>query len=141
MGFGQAIKSVYSNYAKFSGRATRSEFWWFYLFYVIVLVVLNFIDGLLGWKYGSYSFDVTNNGEVTHYSSGGVVGVLYTIFYLATLIPFLALIARRLHDAGHSGLWIIWGALLCCVGWIILIIFWCQPSQPGDTKYGPQPVT
>jgi len=139
---GQAVRSVYSKYAQFSGRASRSEFWWFYLFYVIVVAVLMIIDSLLGWQYGSYSFDYTNNGEIRHYESDGFIGVLSTIFWVVTLIPFLAVIARRLHDAGHSGLWIIWGYLLtfvCFVGTIILIVFWCQKSEPGDTKYGAHP--
>jgi len=61
-----------------------------------------------------------------------------------TLLPLLAVMARRLHDAGHSGLWIIWGYLLafiCLIGFIILVVFWCQKSEPGDTKYGPHPAS
>lgn len=141
MGMSQAVKTVYSKYASFSGRASRSEFWWFYLFYVVVVLVLNFVDSILGWQYGSSSFDVTMNDTVNHYTVGGV-GILATIFGLLTLLPMLGVMARRLHDSGHSGLWIIWGYLLsiaCCIGFVILIVFWCQKSEPGDTKYGPQP--
>ena len=138
---GAAVRSVYGNYATFKGRAARSEFWWFYLFYVVVAIVLTVIDALLGWQYGSSTFDVTMNGELTKYTFGGA-GILTSIFGLVSLLPMLAVMARRLHDAGHSGLWIIWGYLLafvCLIGFIILVVFWCQKSEPGETKYGPQP--
>ena len=138
---GAAVRSVYGNYATFKGRAARSEFWWFYLFYVVFAIVLTVVDGLLGWQYGSSTFDVTMNGELTQYTFGGA-GILTSIFGLVSLLPMLAVMARRLHDAGHSGLWIIWGYLLafvCLIGFIILVVFWCQKSQPGETKYGPQP--
>ncbi len=137
MGFGQSIRTCFSKYATFSGRASRSEFWWFYLFLVIVGIVLSVIDNVTGLTMGSSTFTVNE----TVYDAGGV-GILSSIFSLATILPFLAVAARRLHDAGHSGLWLIWGFLLsflCLIGLIILIVFWCQRSQPGETKYGLPP--
>lgn len=135
----ESIKTCFSKYATFSGRATRSEFWWFYLFLVIVSFVLSIVDNALGWQIGTSTLTVND----TLYDVPGV-GVLSSLFSLATFLPLLAVGARRLHDAGHSGLWLIWGALLtplCLVGLIILIVFACQNSQPGDTKYGPHPTT
>ena len=48
MSYMEAIKSGYSNYAKFNGRASRSEFWWFFLFYAVVIFIVNFIVDLTG---------------------------------------------------------------------------------------------
>ncbi len=137
MGPGQAVKSVFSKYATFKGRATRSEFWWYYLFLVVVGLILFGIDSITGLTYGSSTMTIND----TVYDVQGA-GILSSIFWLVTLLPTLAVMARRLHDAGHSGLWIIWGYLLafvCLIGAVILIVFWCQKSEPGDTKYGPHP--
>ena len=76
MDFVQAIKSCLGQYATFSGRAKRSEFWWFFLFQVLVMVAAS----MLG--------DVING-----------------IASLALLLPALAVGARRLHDIGRTGWW------------------------------------
>ena len=76
MDFVQAIKSCLGQYATFSGRAKRSEFWWFFLFQVLVMVATS----MLG--------DVING-----------------IASLALLLPALAVGARRLHDIGRTGWW------------------------------------
>ena len=76
MDFVQAIKSCLGQYATFSGRAKRSEFWWFFLFQVLVMVAAS----MLG--------DVING-----------------IASLALLLPARAVGARRLHDIGRTGWW------------------------------------
>ncbi|MCY1166428.1 DUF805 domain-containing protein [Polaromonas sp.] len=76
MNFGQAISTCFSKYATFSGRASRSEFWWFMLFEVILLGVTGFISD-----------------------------ILYGIVALALVLPVLAVGARRLHDIGRTGWW------------------------------------
>ena len=76
MDFVQAIKSCLGQYATFTGRASRSEFWWFFLFQVLVMVATS----MLG--------DVING-----------------IASLALLLPALAVGARRLHDIGRTGWW------------------------------------
>jgi len=76
MNFGQAISSCLSNYATFSGRASRSEFWWFFLFQVLLMAAVSMISEKLT----------------------GLVN-------LALLLPSLAVGARRLHDIGKSGWW------------------------------------
>lgn len=135
----QAVKSCFSKYATFRGRATRSEFWWFHLFLVVASLILFAIDNVAGFTYGASTFTVND----TVYDAGGA-GVLQSIFALVVLLPSLAVAARRFHDAGHSGLWIIWCYLLlfaCLAGAVIYVVFACQKSQPGDTKYGPHPAT
>ncbi len=114
-----AVKSVYSNYFNFQGRARRSEYWWFYLFAVIVAVVFNVI-AVMG-------------DALTMVGS-----VLYMIFLIASIIPQLAVSVRRLHDTGRSGWWLLI-SLIPLVGAIVLIIFLVGDSQAGENKYGPNP--
>lgn len=112
--FGDAIKICFNKYADFEGRARRSEFWWWRLFLAIVNMALQMV--------------------VTFTFGGATIFVLLVSF--ALLIPDLAVGARRLHDTGRSG----WLQLLMltCVGFIPLIIWWCEDSQ-GDNEYGPSP--
>ncbi|MHB1066878.1 MAG: DUF805 domain-containing protein [Candidatus Nanopelagicales bacterium] len=143
MGFIEAIKHNFSNYATFSGRAQRSQFWWWYLFLVIVYAIANIGDSLIGWGVGKTTYEFTLNDQVNVYQSPGV-GFLFIIAWLVLLLPTLAVMARRLHDTGRSGWWILWGyllAILCCIGFIILLVFWIQRGTGGDNKYGADPTT
>jgi uncharacterized membrane protein YhaH (DUF805 family) len=63
---------------------------------------------------------------------------LTSIFSVATFIPYLAVGVRRLHDIDRSGWWWLIG-FIPLVGIIILIIWWCKPSQPGANRFGPNP--
>ena len=114
MGFADAIKSVFAQYAGFSGRARRSEYWWFFLFYFIASIVASVIDALLG------------------------VPIATIVLVLGLIVPTLAVSVRRLHDTGRSGWWILIG-LVPLVGFIVLIVFHVQDSQPGTNQYGPSP--
>jgi uncharacterized membrane protein YhaH (DUF805 family) len=109
---------VVKNYAGFSGRARRKEYWMFFLFNVVISVVLAVLGAV--------------TGATTLF---GAVSVLY---FLALLIPGIAVTIRRLHDTGRSGWWILIG-LVPLVGFIILIVFMVQDSQPGPNQYGPNP--
>jgi len=114
MSITDAVRSVLTQYATFSGRARRSEYWWFFLAYFIASVVASIIDGILG------------------------VTVLGVILALGLLIPSLAVGVRRLHDIGKSGWWLLIG-LIPLVGAIVLLVFACQDSQPGTNQWGPSP--
>ena len=117
MGFGEAVQSVFSKYATFSGRARRSEYWYFVLLQVIVTAVLN----------GLYSAT-----ESVAFSA------ILVLFDLALLVPSLAVCWRRLHDIGKSGGYYFF-ILIPLVGWILLLVWMCQDSQPGANQYGPSP--
>ena len=117
MGFGEAVQSVFSKYATFSGRARRSEYWYFVLLQVIVTAVLN----------GLYSAT-----ESVAFSA------ILVLFDLALLVPSLAVCWRRLHDIGRSGGYYFF-VLIPLVGWILLLVWMCQDSQPGANQYGPNP--
>ena len=121
VGLVEAVGSVLGNYANFSGRARRSEFWWWWLAVVLVggvfaAVAALFGSGILG--------DLTRIG--------------YWLFGLATIVPTLAVSVRRLHDIGRSGWWILIG-IVPVVGNLILFVFHVMPSTRGPNAFGPQP--
>jgi uncharacterized membrane protein YhaH (DUF805 family) len=114
MGFGDAISTCFGKYATFAGRAVRSEFWFWVLFTFIVLIVLNII-------------------QFTISSIGG--SVLQLLFELATLVPAIAVAARRLHDTDRSGWWQLLN-FIPLIGSIILLVWYCQPGTPGANRFG-----
>ena len=113
MGFVDAVKSAYSNYANFKGRASRSEFWWFYLFFVVVYIALGILAGMMG-------------------EAGGILGIVVLVFVLGSLIPFIALAARRMHDSDKSG----WFQLIPFYSLYLAII----KGTTGPNRFGPDPV-
>jgi len=116
MSFVDAIKSVFTQYVGFSGRARRSEFWYFYLFTILLSIVASIVQRAM-----------TNSTN----------GIVTTIIGLAIVLPYLAVAVRRLHDTSRSGWWLLIG-LIPVVGTIVLIVFWVQDSH-GDNQYGPSP--
>lgn len=121
MTFQEALNSVFSNYANFSGRARRSEYWYFTLFNIIVSMVLS---ALMRLTAGSAMFNLFRIIEV--------------VYSLAVIIPGLAVSWRRLHDTGRSGAWYLL-ILVPIVGAIVLLVWFCKDSQPGVNEYGPCP--
>jgi uncharacterized membrane protein YhaH (DUF805 family) len=113
MTFGEAVKSGFEHYAKFDGRASRPAYWWWVLFAVLVGIAANIID-----------FALISPGVI-----GGLVG-------LALLLPNLSVSIRRLHDTGRTGWWILI-ALVPLIGFIVLLIFYLQPSDAVPNQYGP----
>ena len=121
MSFQDAVRvCLTQKYVDFSGRARRSEYWYFVLFGIIVGVVAGIIDGILGTR-----------------GTAGGTGLVGAITSLALLLPNLGVGARRLHDTGRSGWWLLIG-LIPLIGWIVLIVFFVQDSHP-DNQYGPNP--
>ncbi|MCS4433901.1 DUF805 domain-containing protein [Aquiflexum gelatinilyticum] len=113
--------SAMKNYATFTGRARRSEYWFFYLFYFIFLVLAVILDNLLG---------------ITIEDTG--IGPLYFVSILAMIIPGLAVTVRRLHDVGKSG-WFYFIVLIPIIGSIWLLVLMVTDGQPGRNKYGKNP--
>lgn len=159
MNFTEAIKSSLSQYAGFTGRARRSEYWFFYLFTILVSLGFNLM----------ITIDV-----ITGIPLFALIGSLAG---LALILPTIAVTVRRLHDTGRSGWHIVWWAvlpwiivtiailavgigalatagadptgtlltllgvaglavLLPIVGAIVLFIFMVMDSEPGHNKYG-----
>ncbi len=129
MGFSESVKSVFSKYATFSGRASRSEYWYFVLFNLIITIPLFIVGAIIGALIGG-----SKNGMMTAL----VVGyILVFIYSLAVIIPGIAVSVRRLHDSGKSG-WLYLLVLIPYLGGIVLFIFMLLGSEP-DNKYGPNP--
>lgn len=144
MSFFEAVKTALSKYAVFSGRARRKEFWYFFLFNVLVGFIIGFLGAIM--------------------QKPKAMTVLGIVFTLAFLLPSIAVAVRRLHDTGRSGWWYLLAvpgvalaqtsnlmlsqgnltmqmvlalASLACN--VPLIVFYCQDSQPGTNRFGPNP--
>ena len=116
MNFGAAIKTCFSKYAVFSGRASRSEFWWFYLFGFIGSIVTMVVDVMI------LGYTVEDNGPVN------------IIFTIITFLPYLSVGARRLHDIDKSGWWQL--IVLTVIGIILLIIWWATVGKNKKNVHG-----
>ena len=113
MDFFEAITTCFKKYATFSGRATRSEFWYFVLFYIIVNTIAPIMDIFL--------FDT-------------IYGMFFWIVYIVTLLPYIAVWVRRLHDINRSGWWqLLWFTI---IGGILLIIWHATEGENKKNKFG-----
>ena len=106
MGIQQAFVTCLKKYADFSGRATRSEYWWFVLCEVLILGIASPISDTLPG-----------------------------LFALALVLPALAVGARRLHDTGRSGWWLLL-MLVPFIGGLFLLYWAVLPSQPSANAFG-----
>lgn len=152
MEFIPAVKTALNKFATFSGRASRSEYWWFYLFTYLVSLTGSILTGILP-----------------------LFGIFFGIGILALIIPTLSVTVRRLHDTGKSGWWIVATSvvpalllvpvvlsavaagdsslalagiflavpllgLLVIAGYITLFVFMLLPGDEGTNKYGESPL-
>jgi uncharacterized membrane protein YhaH (DUF805 family) len=108
--FFEAIKICFSKYVDFTGRAPRSEYWWFVLFVFVLAVVFTVVDPERAF-----------------------------IFHLGVLLPQLAVSVRRLHDVNRSGWWLLI-LFVPLVGYIVLLVWFCQKGEAVANLYGPPPL-
>jgi uncharacterized membrane protein YhaH (DUF805 family) len=113
MNLQEAVRSVLSQYAGFTGRARRSEYWYWTLATFIAYVVAAIVDNILG------------------------ISLIIYVLWLAAIVPSIAVGVRRLHDTDKSG-WLILIGLIPIIGTIVLIVFFVADSTP-DNEYGPNP--
>ena len=117
MDLSTSVKVCFKKYATFEGRAQRSEFWYFCLFCLLVGIVTLYIDiSVLG------------------YSVEEEYTPLNTIAYLAVLIPSISVTARRLHDIGKSGWWML--LALTGIGIILLIVWYATEGEKKKNRFG-----
>ncbi|MCC5989126.1 MAG: DUF805 domain-containing protein [Pararhodobacter sp.] len=149
-GFGEAVSVCFGKFITFSGRASRSEYWYFFLFVLLVGIVTGFMDSIL---FG-VGFDNDDYGPLNGIAS------------LVLLLPSLAVGWRRLHDIGRSGWWIggFWLSIVASVFlvsfflaaggleraiatlgffligfliyFIVMLVFLCTRGDPGPNRYG-----
>ena len=117
MDFQTSIKTCFNKFAVFSGRASRSEFWFFVLFGFLAGIIAAIIDVMIL----GYPFE--ENGPIN------------LIFSVALIVPSLSVAARRLHDINKSGWWqLLW---ITIIGGILLIIWHATEGENKKNKFGP----
>jgi uncharacterized membrane protein YhaH (DUF805 family) len=126
-------------YADFRGRSRRREYWLFILFNVLMGVALVLLGAILTGGFGGY--DGTGDAPAI-----AILGFApFILFYLAVLVPSIAVQVRRLHDRGWSGWWLLgfyllsWVPVLGLILSIGLIVVMCLPGTAGPNRFGPDP--
>ncbi len=122
-------------YADFSGRSRRKEYCLFFLLMLVVSLAAGVIDTLLGFGYWSHGTWPNGNS----YGWGIHNGPLGILLILATIIPSIAVTARRFHDQDKSGWWML-VMLVPFLGWIVLLVFMTVEGTRGTNRYGPDPL-
>lgn len=142
MSFTQASRAFFARYFDYSGRSSRSEYWYAVLFLALASAACSIVDAAIGKP------------------------VFSALFNLLIFLPNISLTVRRLHDTGRSGWWLLApffpafvsafilvvageqaGALVAGVGVFVglgtivtLLVWFCRASSPGDNRYGPNPL-
>lgn len=136
MGFTEAVRTVLTQkYATFSGRASRSEYWWFQLFYLLLALAM----GILAFTAGAFS-----GGEMS--SPLIVLALIGGLLALGLALPIIALQVRRFHDRNMSGWWylavIILGMVpvIGRVSGIVITVISVMKGTEGPNKFGPDPL-
>ena len=122
-----AYKNFFKNYAEFTGRSTRSDYWWVWLG--------NFILSIPFWVIYIYTVylsavmdSVSDSASEAAFMIFGLVAIIYVVFYLAILVPTIALTIRRLRDAGFH-----WAFIFLrfapMVGGIALLVLLAMPTK------------
>lgn len=156
--FGTSVKRFFARYAKFAGRASRSEFWWSQLFVFLIMLVPYLVTtvGLVAstvWaqqnpNVQSMGFDPATGQEVFYEGAPGVVNaptgslmvvglILVVVLGLALLVPQLSLLWRRLHDANLAGPFAFLG-LVPFVGGLVVFILALMPSKAEGQRFDPR---
>ncbi|WP_312524789.1 DUF805 domain-containing protein [Paracoccus sp. (in: a-proteobacteria)] len=112
----QAVGNCFSNYVTFSGRATRSEYWWFTLFNLLAGFVLGMVQAAMGLQFG-----------------------LADLYALAAILPGVAVTSRRLHDVGRSGWWQLL-IFVPLIGAIVLLVWLVSKGEYGTNSWGEDPL-
>lgn len=112
--FAGAVSVCFKKYFTFSGRASRSEYWYFYAFFTILCIIADFIDNFINAFYGIHG--------------------LLLLTQLALLFPMLSVASRRLHDVGRSG-W--WQLLPFTIIGVIPYLYWMmKKGMETENQYG-----
>lgn len=140
MGFSEAVRTcLFEKYVTFSGRASRSEYWYFLLFYFLVVIALMMLFLLVGGGLGNLE-----SGEISGLAY--IPAILGGIFALGMFLPMISVGVRRFHDRNLSGWWYL-GAILAgmipVVGFLASIasfVITVLKGTPGQNKFGRDPL-
>lgn len=114
-------------FAQFDGRSTIKEFWMFFLF-------INLVVGALAIVAAVSASDYDGLGNIG-FLAIGLIGIVL----LGAFVPYLAVQVRRMHDQGKSG-WFVALNMIPYIGWVIVLWFMIQESQPDNNRFGPNPL-
>ena len=117
MTFQQAVKSCFTKYVTFAGRATRSEYWYWVLFGTLGSLVALIVDTYV------LGFDPSGASPIA------------SIFGLVIALPGIAVGARRLHDMDRTGWWLL--LTLTGIGAFVLLVWFCFRGTEGPNRFGP----
>ena len=124
-----AYKNFFKNYAEFTGRSTRPDFWWVWLGNLILSIpfwIIYFYTVFLSAVMDS----VSDSASEATFMVLGLVVIIYAIFYLVILVPTLALSVRRLRDAGFH--WAFIFLRFAPMGGIALLILFAMPTKETE---------
>ncbi|MFL4476359.1 DUF805 domain-containing protein [Paeniglutamicibacter sp. MACA_103] len=125
--FGEAIQRFFKKYATFSGRASRSEYWW--------VALLSFLVSIIGQIAMTAGGAATADPYTQEPGSGMIPGLVIVIIYgLATLVPSIAVSVRRLHDGNFSG-WLYLLVLIPVLGGLAIFVLMLLPSNPAGVRF------
>ena len=116
-----AYKNFFKGYVDFAGRSTRSEYWWVWLGNMILYIPF----------FLSYGNALANSRNESALITLGFIAIIYFIFGLAILLPSLALMVRRLRDAGFH--WALIFILFVPLGSIVLLVLLAMPTKEEAT--------
>jgi len=119
MGFVDAVRTCFEKYATFAGRASRPVYWYFVLFNLLVSVIGSIVEEVSG-------------------GLGAILTFVYALVALILILPTLAVGARRLHDIGRSGWWLLL-SFVPVIGTLVLLFWAIQRGDEGPNAYGPPP--
>lgn len=137
-------KKCWKNYATFSGRARRSEYWGFVLYNLLILLGINLLVGIVVALI-AITFGNSAEGFLAAFVGSLIfMGIASAIYNLAVIIPGLAVTSRRLHDTGRSFWWflLILTAIIPIIGIIgpiVLLVFYFMDSETTQNRFGPNP--
>jgi uncharacterized membrane protein YhaH (DUF805 family) len=115
-------------YAIFTGRASRKEFWAFMLFYISFIVLFALAIAYLGALTGGL-----HNSNIA-----SLLGIVIGLWFVAHLVPHIAVTVRRLHDTNRSGWWYL--ISFVPLGGLVMLVFLLDRGGAHDNRFGPPPV-
>lgn len=139
MGFKEAVRTcMKEKYVTFSGRASRSEYWWFVLFYILTNIVLAASFFVFG------GISLMNTGEFS--TLNGIVLVIWAVVILGFILPYLSVYVRRFHDRDLSGWWVLAVFILGLIPYVGMLIsiaalvITCLKGTEGENRFGEDPL-
>lgn len=126
-----AVRRYYTRSLQFSGRASRSEFWWMLLWFCLV----SLLGAVLVSRFGGGALEQISDQDPDSFNGfGRALAAVWGLGALVHLLPSLALLVRRLHDVNFGGLWVL-TSLIPVLGFVFLLICALMPSEPRGARF------